>query len=79
MWKTAQQWASELTKWVSDTGQSGTVCTLYEIREGDAVGGAQFKGVGDNTLRKAIEVLEAQGRATLIRGDDVDSDGVKFL
>lgn len=79
MWITAQEWAAQLVAWVEETGQNGNVCTLYEIREGDAAGSDRFKGIGHHTLRKAIQVLETQGRATLMPGEDVDSEGVKFL
>mmetsp|Transcript_22660 Transcript_22660/g.68204 ORF Transcript_22660/g.68204 Transcript_22660/m.68204 type:complete len:101 (+) Transcript_22660:1-303(+) len=79
MWRTPQEWAEIVRKWVDESGLSGNVLTLYEIREGDAVDSARFKGIGHYTLRRALQVLEGQGCATLMHGDDPDSEGVKFL
>ena len=79
MWTPPQELAKQLSAWIEDTGQNGEVFTLYEIREGDAVGGARFKGIGHLSLRRAIQALEAQGKAVLMPGEDVDSEGVKFL
>ena len=79
MWTPPQELAKQLSSWIEETGQNGEVMTLYEIREGDALQGKRFKGVGHQTLRRAIQVLETQGRAVLMPGEDIDSEGVKFL
>jgi ESCRT-II complex subunit VPS25 len=34
-WYSLDEWASIISKWIFDTGKTGTVCTLYEILHGD--------------------------------------------
>lgn len=34
-WKTPDEWADELWGWVEENGLNGTVCTVYELLQGD--------------------------------------------
>jgi ESCRT-II complex subunit VPS25 len=34
-WHTPDEWAILIYKWVFDTGKNGSVCTLYEIINGE--------------------------------------------
>ncbi len=38
-WRTPEEWAALVEGWVEETGQKGSVLTLYELTEGDATRG----------------------------------------
>lgn len=38
-WRTPEEWAALVEAWVDETAQKGTVLTLYELTEGEAVRG----------------------------------------
>ena len=56
-----------------------TVCTLYELREGEAAEGEEFYGLDNGTLVSALRILEKAKKAQIFKGDDPDSVGVKFF
>jgi ESCRT-II complex subunit VPS25 len=37
-----------------------------------------FQGADEELLRRAIKILEQQGKCALFKGDTSDEDGVKF-
>jgi ESCRT-II complex subunit VPS25 len=38
-WRRPEEWAAVIENWVDETGQKGSVLTLYEIAEGDGAVG----------------------------------------
>ncbi|KAL2755646.1 hypothetical protein ACRALDRAFT_2027351 [Sodiomyces alcalophilus JCM 7366] len=76
-WRTPEEWAALLEKWVDDTGQKGVVLTLYELTEGDGTKGTEFHGLDVDLLLKALHVLAKRGKAQVFGQDD--SQGVKFF
>ena len=38
-----------------------------------------FQGMDPVILRKALEVLEAGGKAVVIQGEKAEDDGIKFI
>eukprot|EP00045_Choanoeca_perplexa_P017798 m.267100 g.267100 ORF g.267100 m.267100 type:complete len:182 (-) comp17636_c0_seq1:6002-6547(-) len=81
-WRAPQQWAALLYQWACDTGHLDTVCTFYELREGEYAEGQEFFGLDPVILRKAIAVLQTQGKGELVQMNDQPNDaedGVKFF
>ncbi|WFD34782.1 hypothetical protein MCUN1_001626 [Malassezia cuniculi] len=78
-WKLPEEWADALASWVSDTGQNGSIFTLFELVHGDF--GKKYGELPLSLLRLAIEVLTKRGRAQLVKGtgDGEWADGVKIV
>ncbi|KAF3761379.1 ESCRT-II complex, vps25 subunit, partial [Cryphonectria parasitica EP155] len=76
-WRTPEEWAALVEGWVDETGQKGTVLTLYELTQGDATIGTEFHGLDQDLLQKALNVLVKRGKAQIFGQED--SQGVKFF
>lgn len=76
-WRSLAEWADMIYGWVDETGQKGSVLTVYEIREGEAVGGKEWVGMEEEMLRKVLGVLVKKGRAQVFGVEE--SAGVKFF
>ncbi|KAK5091726.1 hypothetical protein LTR05_001911 [Lithohypha guttulata] len=76
-WRRPEEWATSIAAWVDETGQKGSVLTLYEIVEGDASENQEFHGMDMEVLRKGLAVLAKQNRAQVFGTDD--QQGVKFF
>lgn len=70
-WKRPSEWANNLYKWACDKSLQNSVCTFYEI-----LSDGEFAGLEEAVLRKAILILQDNGKAALIDFDG--SEGVKF-
>eukprot|EP00956_Cyclotella_meneghiniana_P044091 scaffold301725_cov86-Cyclotella_meneghiniana.AAC.3 len=46
---------------------------------GEDVNGMSFQGADEQLLRRALEILESQGKCTVFKGDTSDEDGLKFF
>lgn len=75
--------AVDLYEWASANRLTGTVCTLYELA--NDVAGQKLHGLDLNVLIKTLEQLEKMGKmedkgtCELMRSDDNQVQGVKFL
>ena len=76
-WKKPEEWAVLLEGWVDETGQKGTVLTLYELVESDATKRQEFHGMEMDVLQKSLNVLVKRGKAQVFGSDD--QQGVKFF
>lgn len=76
-WKTPTEWAETIYSWVDESGQKGTVLTVYELREGDAVRSKEWRDMDEDLLRKALNVLVKRGKAQVFGQEE--SSGVKFF
>ena len=76
-WKKPDQWAKMIHDWAKAAGMVGTVCTLYELVNGDDTKEQPFHGMDMSTLHMALKSLEKSGKAVLISFEG--SEGVKFL
>ncbi len=74
MWRTPQEWGNIIYQWISSRGMTNTVCTLFELVNGDDSEGEDFHGLEMEVLMKALRSLESQRKAEII-GDE----GVKFF
>ncbi|CAM9464990.1 unnamed protein product [Phaeothamnion confervicola] len=71
--------ASKLYEWVRKQGRIGEVFTVYELHQGDEMEGTDFFGTDEAVFRKALAVLERDGKAELFQGATSEEDGVKFF
>ncbi|KAG2393701.1 hypothetical protein C9374_007232 [Naegleria lovaniensis] len=76
-WKTPAEWADKIQKWVDDNGLTNTVCTFFELLEGEAGEGSEFFEMNPEVFKKALKVLEKRGKAEIFQSGD--NEGVKFL
>ncbi|KAK4560594.1 hypothetical protein LTR86_005791 [Recurvomyces mirabilis] len=76
-WKSLSEWADLIYGWVDETGQKGAVLTIYELREGEGVGGREWVGMDEVFLRKVLGVLVKRGKAQVFGLEE--SAGVKFF
>lgn len=76
-WHPLDEWAGIIHRWATDNGLTNTVCTLFELTNGDTSTGEEFHGLDQAVLVKALRVLESQQKCELINFDD--NEGVKFF
>lgn len=76
-WRTPEEWGQMIYKWVSDSGMTNTVCTLFELTNGDDTVNEEFFGLDSGVLKKALQTLEKEGRSELMDFDG--NEGVKFF
>ncbi|KAI9716311.1 MAG: hypothetical protein M1828_000407 [Chrysothrix sp. TS-e1954] len=75
-WRSPEEWARIIGKWVEETGQKGTVLTFYELLEGEELGrrGREFLGLPVEMARFALKGWERRGWCVVI-----GESGVKFV
>ncbi|XP_067931782.1 vacuolar protein-sorting-associated protein 25-like [Watersipora subatra] len=78
MWRTPAEWGKLIYDWVKGFGMLNTVCTLYELTNGDDSEGQEFHGIEHWLLIRALKTLQATGKAELISLGQ-GNDGVKFF
>jgi len=76
-WRTLAEWADLIYGWVDETGQKGSVLTVYELREGEAVGSKEWVGMEEEFLKRVLGVLVKKGRAQIF--GQGEGEGVKFF
>ncbi|KAK4199739.1 ESCRT-II complex subunit-domain-containing protein [Triangularia verruculosa] len=76
-WRTPEEWAGLVEKWVEETGNKGQVMTVYELVEGEGSRGSEFWGLDQELMVKAVQVLVKKGKAQTMGGEE--NLGVKFF
>lgn len=76
-WHPLDEWGNIIYKWASDNGMANTVCTLYEISQGENSVDEEFYGLDQSVLTKALKTLQAKQKCELMSFDD--NEGVKFF
>lgn len=79
MWRKPEQLASDIYDWAVANGYINSVCTVYELHSGEDVNGMSFQGADEELLRRALGILEDQGKCTMFQGDTSSEDGIKFF
>eukprot|EP00977_Amphora_coffeiformis_P004895 scaffold1048_cov90-Amphora_coffeaeformis.AAC.28 len=79
LWRTPQQLAADIYQWAQTAGYINSVCTVYELHSGEDVNGMSFQGVDEDLLRRALAILEQQGKCAIFKGDTSEEDGIKFF
>ncbi|GAB7338998.1 hypothetical protein MBLNU457_5666t1 [Dothideomycetes sp. NU457] len=76
-WRRPEEWADAIHGWVDSTGQKGSVLTVYELRESDAVQSQEWIGMDEDMFRRCLDVLVKRGKAQVFGTDE--EAGVKFF
>ena len=76
-WRRPEEWAQVVGDWVEETGQKGTVLTLYELVEGDVTNSQEFHGMPMELLQRSLQVLAKKGKAQIFGQEG--QEGVKFF
>jgi len=79
LWRKPEQLASDIYDWAETNGYINSVCTVYELHSGEDVNGMLFQGADEKLLRRALAILETQGKCTMFKGDTSSEDGIKFF
>ncbi|CAH8574168.1 unnamed protein product [Dicrocoelium dendriticum] len=74
IWRTIEEWADILFKWARSSGHGNSVCTLYELTDGEETEQEPFHGLDTTILLEALQCLQKRGKAELM-----GEEGVKFL
>ncbi|XP_044736223.1 vacuolar protein-sorting-associated protein 25 [Chrysoperla carnea] len=76
-WHTLPEFANFLYKWANDNGMLNTVCTMYELTNGENTIDEEFYGLDKEVLIKALRILEHEKKCEIIMFED--NEGVKFF
>lgn len=76
-WRSPEEWGKLVYEWADASGHINSVCTFYELLQGDDTQDTEFAGLDVDVLRMSLQSLEKQGKAELITFDG--SEGVKFF
>jgi ESCRT-II complex subunit VPS25 len=79
LWRKPEELATDIYQWATVSGNIGSVCTLYELHSGEDVNGSSFEGLDEELLRRALEILESEGKCTVFKGETSEEDGIKFF
>jgi ESCRT-II complex subunit VPS25 len=79
LWRKPEQLAADVYQWAEKNDYVGSVCTVYELHSGEDVNGMSFQGADEELLRRALQILQVQGKCTVFKGDTSEEDGIKFL
>jgi ESCRT-II complex subunit VPS25 len=79
LWRRPEQLATDIYQWAEQKGYLNTVCTLYELHSGEDVHGMSFQGADEELLRRALAILEQQGKCAVFKGGTSSEDGIKFF
>eukprot|EP00049_Salpingoeca_infusionum_P000371 m.39467 g.39467 ORF g.39467 m.39467 type:complete len:189 (+) comp10309_c0_seq2:100-666(+) len=79
MWRSLAEWGDIIFEWVKSQGLQGTVCTVFELLEGETGEGQEFHGMDPGFFKKIIVAMKKKNQAEYMESDDGDTDGVKFL
>ncbi|KAH9498348.1 Vacuolar protein-sorting-associated protein 25 [Bulinus truncatus] len=77
IWRTPAEWGKIIYNWISSRAMNNTVCTLFELSDGEDSEGEEFHGLDKDILIRALKSLESEGKAEFIEFDG--SEGVKFF
>ncbi|XP_015180277.1 PREDICTED: vacuolar protein-sorting-associated protein 25 [Polistes dominula] len=76
-WHTLEEWGDIIYNYAQETGQIGSVCTLYELTQGEETVDQEFHKLDTEVLIRSLRTLEYAKKAELIMFDD--NQGVKFF
>ena len=79
LWRKPEELATDIYEWAKASGNVGSVCTVYELHSGEDVHGMSFQGVDEDLLRRALSILEDEGKCAIFQGETSSEDGIKFF
>lgn len=77
-WRRPEEWAAALSGYIGETGQNGSVLTIYELTEAEEAMNTEIYKMDKTMLRKVVDVLAKKGRAAIMKGSDGEEQGIKF-
>lgn len=77
-WRTPSELASDIYEWAKQSGNLNTVLTVYELHSGEDNQGQSFEGLEEELIRRALHILEGEGKCTIFQGETSQEDGIKF-
>lgn len=77
-WHPLEEWSQIIYDWIDNTGQQGTILTIYELRKGDLALNREFYGMNYHMMVRVLETLVKKGKATIMKDEDGNIGGVKF-
>ncbi|KAJ3221667.1 Peptidyl-prolyl cis-trans isomerase NIMA-interacting protein 1 [Clydaea vesicula] len=77
-WKKPNEWADLIYKWVFDNGLVNTICTVFELIHGENTEGEEFHNLDERIMKKALNILNKNGKAQIFSGSNPEELGVKF-
>lgn len=79
--KSLNEWAELVYKYIQDSGRLGNVFTLFELLNGDETEGLEFHGMDQQMFIKVLHVLKSSGKAQVFNSTSGDQNdlGVKFF
>lgn len=69
LWKSLDQWASEILDWFERTTQLNKVVTFYEIVSNEENSDESFYLMPESLLYQVLKILVKRGRATMLKDD----------
>jgi len=80
LWRTPSELATDIYEWALACGNvaAHTICTIYELHSGEDIAGMSFQGCDEDLLRRALTILEEDGKCILYPGETSAEDGIKF-
>ncbi|GEQ68040.1 hypothetical protein JCM33374_g1706 [Metschnikowia sp. JCM 33374] len=82
LWRTLEEWAELLHDHIENTGQLGTILTVYELTKSeDSVIHAELRNIDNNLFVKILDVLMKQGKAQILKSEENPAEigGVKIV
>jgi ESCRT-II complex subunit VPS25 len=79
LWRSVEEWARLILELVRTYGLGQAVMSVEELSSGDDVAGTELAGADVRVLRRALKLLEGQGKCRLFSGATPEEEGVKFL
>ncbi|CAM9971426.1 unnamed protein product [Heterosigma akashiwo] len=79
LWKTPEEVAAEFYDWIRERSMCGGVYTVWELTAGEVAEGSEWEGLDPALFRRALGLLEGQGKAQIFKGSTSNEDGVKFF
>ena len=74
-YRSPQQWGEAIYAYARENGLQNSVCTLYELTEGDDTVEQPFHNLNQDVLIKALKSLQMQKKAEIFD----NNEGVKFF
>lgn len=74
-WYPLSEWARLVYKYISDNGLNNTVCTVFEMIDGEDTMNEEFHGLERSVFLKILKSLQADNKCELFDGEE----GVKFF
>nr|XP_022320981.1 vacuolar protein-sorting-associated protein 25-like [Crassostrea virginica] len=65
MWRTPEEWGKLIYSWVSSKSLHNSVCTLYELAEGEDSQGTEFHGLENGSYLEHYRHCRIKGRQKL--------------